>query len=256
MRRHAAEGILLAGGGAAILLQLADPRVAAGVARHSDFAGRPLDRLVGTLDYLYAIVFGDAEIVRAAARRVNRAHAPVRSAEGDAAPAYRAFDVDAQRWVAATLFAVAIDLEGRVIRPLDAPGRAALLAGYAALGTRLQMPAEDWPDSPAAFDAYWAERLASLEVTDEARHVARSLLFPTALPAPLASGLMPLVRLVTAGLLPPKIRDDYGIRWTPRAQRAFDGWMRTLRILQRITPAWIRHAPVHGSLRRWRARLR
>ncbi|HWR85066.1 MAG TPA: oxygenase MpaB family protein, partial [Rhodoglobus sp.] len=49
------EAILLAGGGAAILQQLANPVVAAGVAGHSDFAERPLDRLHGTLTYLYVI---------------------------------------------------------------------------------------------------------------------------------------------------------------------------------------------------------
>ena len=36
-----AEGILLAGAGRAILLQIADPRVGHGVADHSDFAQRP-----------------------------------------------------------------------------------------------------------------------------------------------------------------------------------------------------------------------
>ena len=36
----AREGILVAGAGRAILLQIADPSVAAGVARHSDFGSR------------------------------------------------------------------------------------------------------------------------------------------------------------------------------------------------------------------------
>src|SRR5689334_22246976 len=105
LRRRSAEGVLLAGGGAAILLQLADPRIAAGVARHSDFVGRPLDRLFGTLDYLYAVVFGEPELARAAVRRVNRAHAPVRGDDDRKRP-YNAFDTDAQRWVVATLYRV------------------------------------------------------------------------------------------------------------------------------------------------------
>ncbi len=62
MQEVAGEGILLAGGAAAILLQVADPRVAAGIAAHSDFADRPLDRLHATLTYLYVTAYGtDAE---------------------------------------------------------------------------------------------------------------------------------------------------------------------------------------------------
>jgi uncharacterized protein (DUF2236 family) len=49
MRLVAREGALLAGGARAILLQIAHPAVGRGVAEHSDFAGRPLDRLRATL---------------------------------------------------------------------------------------------------------------------------------------------------------------------------------------------------------------
>ena len=42
IRRVAREGLLLAGGGRATLLQVAHPGVAHGVYDHSDFADRPL----------------------------------------------------------------------------------------------------------------------------------------------------------------------------------------------------------------------
>jgi uncharacterized protein (DUF2236 family) len=48
----AREGVLLAGGARAILLQLANPAVGRGVARHSDFASNPLQRLRNTLSYV------------------------------------------------------------------------------------------------------------------------------------------------------------------------------------------------------------
>ena len=76
MQEVAGEGIPLAGGAAAILLQVADPRVAAGVARHSDFAERPLDRLHGTLTYLYVLAYGTEEEQHRVARRVGQAHRP------------------------------------------------------------------------------------------------------------------------------------------------------------------------------------
>ncbi len=255
-RRHGAEGVLLLGGGAAILLQLADPRIARGVARHSGFRERPLDRLIGTLDYVYAIGFGDDELARAAVRSVNARHAPVRGAAAGQDPAYNAFDADAQRWVASTLLAVALELEERLWGPLDTATADAIVRGYAPLGARLQADAAGWPASRAEFDAWWQGRIADLQVGDEARGVARALLSSS--PAlPLGASLaLPPVRLITAALLPRDIRDAYGFRWTPRAARTSDAWLRSIATVWPVLPRAVRHAPMRASLRRVRRRTR
>ncbi|MFF2496066.1 oxygenase MpaB family protein [Agromyces sp. NPDC058064] len=267
-RRHAAEGVLLLGGGAAILLQLADPRVARGVARHSDFAGRPLDRLFGTLDYVYAVGFGDEAVRRAAVRRVNARHAPVRgdaadSADGEADEAgdarsarYSAFDADAQRWVASTLLATALAVEERLWGPLDEREADAIVRGYAPLGGSLQAGREGWPASRAEFEAWWQARLAALDVGDDARGVARILLGGSAALPPGTRLLLPLVRLSTAALLPAPIRAAYGFRWTPRAERVSAAWLRGIAIVWPLLPRVVRHAPMRGSLRRARLRNR
>jgi uncharacterized protein (DUF2236 family) len=255
-RRHGAEGVLLLGGGAAILLQLADPRVAHGVARHSGFIDRPLDRLVGTLDYVYAIGFGDDEIAGAAVRRVNARHVPVRGPSGDGRPAYSAFDADAQRWVASTLLAVALDLHERLWGPLDVADGDAIVRGYAPVGLRLQAERAGWPESREEFDAWWGERLARLAVGSDARSVARSLLSgASALPFG-AAVLLPPVRLITAALLPPLVRDAYGFRWTPRVERVANGWLAGIAIVWPLLPRVVRHAPMQASLRRARRRSR
>ncbi|MEF3403770.1 oxygenase MpaB family protein [Agromyces sp. CCNWLW203] len=255
-RRHGAEGVLLLGGGAAILLQLADPRVARGVARHSGFRERPLDRLIGTLDYVYAIGFGDEQLAAEAVRTVNRRHAPVRGSAEGGQPAYNAFDADAQRWVASTLLAVALELHERLEGPLPAATADVIVRGYAPLGVRLQAAGEGWPDTRADFDVWWAERLAALEVGDEARAVARSLL-ADASALPLGAGLLlPLVRLMTAALLPAPIRAAYGFNWTPRVERVANGWLAAIAALWPLLPRAIRHAPMRASLRRAKRRSR
>lgn len=255
-RRHAAEGVLLLGGGAAILLQLADPRVARGVARHSAFRERPLDRLIGTLDYVYAVGFGDASVAEEAVRAVNRRHAPVRGDAEAPAPAYSAFDADAQRWVASTLLAVALELHERLWGPLSHDTADAIVAGYAPLGGRLQAGEEDWPATRAEFDEWWSARLAALDVGDDARTVARTLLTETsALPFG-AAALLPLVRLVTAALLPAPLRSAYGFRWTPRVERVANGWLDAIAVVWPRLPRAIRHAPMHASLRRAERRSR
>lgn len=258
--RHAAEGVLLLGGGAAILLQLADPRVARGVARHSDFAGRPLDRLFGTLDYIYAVGFGDESVRRSAVRRVNSRHAPVRGGadgSGDTStPAYSAFDADAQRWVASTILATALALEERLWGPLDERDADAIVRGYAPLGASLQAGRESWPERRVEFDAWWHARLAETSVGDEARRVARILLGGAAALPPGTRFLLPLVRLLTAALLPESIRSAYGFRWTPRTERVSAAWFRGIALVWPLLPRAVRHAPMRASLRRARRRNR
>lgn len=253
LRRHVPDATLLAGGPAAILLQLADPRIAAGVARHSGFRERPLDRLAGTYQYLSALALGDDRDIRHVVRLVNARHANVR---GDEPRPYDARDADAQRWVAATLLATALDLEERLDgRPLDRRTADALVRGFGQFATRLQVPDAGWPASHAEFAAWWTDRLETLVVGDEARGVARDLLAGVGLPGVLRPLTAP-VRLVTAALLPPALREAYGFRWTPRARRVAEAWIRFLGIARRLVPAPIRSSPMRISLRRLRQRSR
>jgi uncharacterized protein (DUF2236 family) len=253
LRHHGADATLLAGGAAAILLQLADPRIAAGVARHSGFRDRPLDRLAGTYQYLAAIVFGDERDIRHVVRLVDARHARVRGSEP---VEYDAREADAQRWVAATLLGVTLEFEGRLDgRDLDETIADALVRGYAPFASRLQAADAGWPASHAEFTAWWHARLETLTVGDEARAVARDLLAGAGLPAPLRP-LMAPVRLITAALLPPTLREDYGFRWTPRTRRSAEAWIRALGVLRRLVPAGIRALPMRISLRRVRRRSR
>ena len=89
-RRVNRENVLLLGGGRALLMQLAHPKVAAGVDEHSDFRTHPVRRLRRTVRMTMAIVFGDLKTAEAAAQSVNRVHGRVRG-EKDAP---RTLDLD------------------------------------------------------------------------------------------------------------------------------------------------------------------
>src|SRR5438067_1046779 len=80
-RRVNRENVLLLGGGRALLMQLAHPKVAAGVDEHSDFRSHPVQRLRRTVLMTMAIVFGDRETALSAARAVNQTHGKVRGHE-------------------------------------------------------------------------------------------------------------------------------------------------------------------------------
>lgn len=262
----AGDAVLLAGGGRAILLQLADPRVGHGVARHSDFAARPLDRLHGTMTYLYAIVDGTPEESAFVRRHVDRAHGPVHSdrhAEPDADdPArdehgelrYDAFDRDAQLWVAATLWDSAVRVWERVHGPLDPDHAETVYRQYSVVGTSLQVPASAWPADRAAFDRWWADRVARLHVDDEARAVARDLLHPR---SPLWLRLvMPVAGLVTTALLPAPVREAYGLPWDARRARRADLVLDVLARVWPHVPSRLRTLPRDRYLAGLRRRMR
>ncbi|WIB65230.1 oxygenase MpaB family protein [Curtobacterium sp. MCBD17_040] len=238
VRRFAADGSLVMAGGRAILLQIADPVVAAGVARHSDFAHRPQQRLVHTLQYVYAVVLGSPADARAAAAFVEHAHRPVQGAD----------DPDHQLWVAATLYESALRMHEVLRGPVDPALAAAVLTAYEPLGGALRVPADRWPSTPAAFDAYWRRASAALRVTDEARGVVRDLLHPRFAPVWIRA-LMPVARIVTVGMLPPDLRTAYGFAWGGAEQRRYDRTVAVLRRVVAAVPGPVRRLPVRMLLR-------
>ena len=252
----AGEAILLACAGRAILMQIALPPVGAGVAAHSDFAGRPMSRLKATLTYSYAAVLGNAADRAAVRTLVDRAHGPVHAsgtgvAGADDTVAYNAFDPDLQRWVAVTLYDSAVVAFESVFGPLDPAGAEAVLAGFAPLGTCLQVPADRWPADLAAYRAYRDATVARLEVTDRARRVAHAVLHPVT-PWYLRAAA-PLIGLLTAGYLDPTLRAAYDLPWDDRRQRRFDRLIAGLRVVYPRLPRRLRWWPcLHylGQLRR------
>jgi uncharacterized protein (DUF2236 family) len=60
------------------------------------------------------------------------------------------------------------------------------------------------------------------------------------------------LQLITIGLLPPRVRQDYGFTWTARDARALARWTLALRLLHRALPRLIREWP---AARRRQARL-
>lgn len=249
----AGEAVLLAGGGRAILLQLANPGVGHGVAEHSDFVERPLSRLHGTMTYLYAIVFGTPAEVAQVRRVVGRAHRPVHDGRTSTVR-YDAFDPELQLWVAATLYDSAVQLFERVHGPIDPAHAEAVYQDYALVGASLQMPRELWPPDLASFRRYWDDAVAGLEVDDVTRRVAHELLHPTTGPWWLRL-VMPLARLVTAGSLPTSVRDDFGLPWAPSSQRRYDRVMRVTAAVVPHLPPRLRHVLRDAYLRRLRAAM-
>jgi uncharacterized protein (DUF2236 family) len=99
------EAAIFLGAGRALLLQLAHPWVAAGIAEHSRTLADPIDRFHRTFNTVFTMVFGTLDSALAAARRLHRRHGavtgmlPSTAGRYAAGSAYRANEVSALRWV-------------------------------------------------------------------------------------------------------------------------------------------------------------
>lgn len=239
-RRVNRENILLLGGGRALLMQLAHPKVAAGVDEHSDFRAHPIRRLRRTIRMTMAIVFGDRETALAAARGVNQVHARVQGRD------YRALDPELLLWVYATLADTALVTYETFVQPLVRSEREEFHQEFKLLGELLGIPRERFPATVADFDAYLEEMVATgpVRVDARARELAAQVMRPPArlLPGPV---MLPL-NVVTTGLLPPALREQYGLPWGPRQQRAYRLAIAVVPRVIALTPPLLRVWPRPG----------
>ncbi|GAA4114988.1 oxygenase MpaB family protein [Enteractinococcus coprophilus] len=238
----AREGIILAGAGAAIGLQVAHRSVAAGVQQHSNFTADPLGRLRRTLQYIFAVVLPEAQPARGTVIDwVARAHVPVEGVV-DGAP-YSAADPQTQRWVTATLYWTAEQIRWRIWgERLAADDAEQIYRSYAVLGTALGMPEASWPEDRASFQRYWDQQMSTLQVTAVGRQIMTDLFAAHSVPTWLRAA-MPLARFLTAGLLPADIRCQLGWDWDGAKSIREDRLWRILRYAYPRLPTGIRYAP-------------
>ncbi len=236
IRRLGREGALVVGGGRALLMQLAHPSVARAVADHSDFQADPFARLRATLEATSTIVFGTDEEASRVASAIHVVH------DRAAGPGYSANDPALLCWVNATLTDTAI----RVYRDLVGRLTDADAARYYEESTRvaeiLGCPRDQQPAGLAEFRAYVREMIDTLEVTDVARRMGHSVLHPR-LPL-VAEPPLALFRFVTVGMLPRRLREQYGLRWDGRRKLVLRAGTTATRTMLTMVPPPIRHAPL------------
>jgi uncharacterized protein (DUF2236 family) len=229
--------LLLGAGPRALLLQLAHPQVAAGVAEHSDFRADPWRRLQGTLRSYLTIVYGTVTEARAEIRRLNGLHRSIRGR------GYTARDPELSLWVHATLVDTTIVAADAWLEPMTTQQRARYYAETVPIGRAFGVRDDLLPAGIDAFDAYVASMLAPdgpVHPGPVARDLADAVLHPPLGPVLPAFGWVPAKAYSwtlwpSLGLLPESVRDEYGFRWGP---------------LERVVSAWL-----VAGWRLWRPRL-
>jgi uncharacterized protein (DUF2236 family) len=235
IRRVSSEAVLLLGGGRALLMQLAHPKVAAGVADHSGFEEDPFGRLRRTLEATYTIVFGSDDEADLVARKLWAIHEHVKGAD------YHANDPELLMWVHATLVDTALRVHARFLRPLSGRDAARYYQDSVAVAEVLGVPRDMQPPDLVAFNRYMRQMVGSLQVSDTARELADSVLHPR-LPFVAEPG-MALARELTTGLLPRPLRQQFGLGWDRNRKSALLLASAASRTLLPRVPGAVRRAP-------------
>jgi uncharacterized protein (DUF2236 family) len=246
------ERVAVLGWGRAILLQLAHPLVAAGVAEHSGFTlsrWARLERLQATVGAMVELSFGGEEQRRRTAARINaihdRVHGTLAAEVGRYPPGtrYTATDPELLRWVHATMLDSIPLAHERFVGPLTSDEKDRYCVESEEVGRLLRIPGALLLRRASEVTRVLDEAMngGGIAVGPQARTVAANLLYP-----PLTDPTRPaawLTRLVTLGLLPPRVRDAYGFPWSAQRDVSLRIVSATVRRLLPLMPGFLRYWP-------------
>jgi uncharacterized protein (DUF2236 family) len=253
--RVSRDSIVFLGAGRAALLQLAHPYVAHAIEQHSETQRDPVGRFNRTFSHVYGMIFGDLDGALGAARRVRGVHDGVNGHIDEDVGGlsrghrYHANEAGALLWVYATLIETAVMTHEVGFGPLSPEDRDRYYQEARRFGRLFGLGDGMLPPSWEAFTAYCAGMYAgdALAVGRPAREIATFLLAPPSLPFRPA---MRWYRTLTAGLMPPRLREAYGLPFSRLDGFVYEGSLRALRAGWTHLPDRVRLRPEYIEARR------
>jgi len=251
LRRVIGEQVVGLSGPRALLMQAAHPVAFAGFFAHTGALDEPYRRLARTARVLDLVAFGSAEDARRATRRVRAMHRRVRGELAEpagrfaAGTPYAADDPALLLWILAALADSAALVYQRYVTALSAGEREALWADYRVVGRQFGLRADEMPATWDDFQAYMLDMVEGqdLHVTEEARDLALQIVMRPPVPLRMRP-VLELVNRITVGLLPARLRRQYGFAWDPvRAVAARGGAEYARRFVVPLLPERLRLVP-------------
>jgi uncharacterized protein (DUF2236 family) len=233
------EFLLMLGGARSVMLEIAHPLIAAGVAHHSNFRRNPLKRLFGTVRTMILLTFGDGRMAQIAAQHTNRCHTNVHGTLDEtvgstqAGTHYSATDPALRLWVFATLVDSNLLVHDLFVRPLNVEEKSAYYEDSKRMAHMLGVPPRVMPPTYADFQQYMQEMFDgdALSVGAEGRDVMHGLLYH-----PLLGGIVRLASYASIGLLPDRIREEFGYAWNERDEKFLRWLIATVRRIRGFIP--------------------
>jgi uncharacterized protein (DUF2236 family) len=206
----------------ALLMMATHPVAFEGFFAHTGALDDPYARLQRTAVVMNAVAFGSQAEADRLTRRVRAMHARVRGSLPEDAgrfPAgtpYRGDDPELLLWILASLADSAAIVYQRYVAALSDAEREALWADYRLVGRQFGLRAADMPPTWDDFQAYMLDMVEGedLHVSEEARELAVQIVMRPPVPLRLRP-MLELANQITVGLLPPRLRRQYGFAWDP-----------------------------------------
>lgn len=222
IRRVHREHVVGLSGPRALLMQAAHPVAFAGFFVSTGALDDPYPRLARTAAVINTIVFGECAEANEATRRVRAVHARTGGRLSEPAgrfPAgtpWAADDPDLLLWVIATLADSGLLVYEHYVGSLQRAQREAYWQDYRVMGELFGLAAGQMPANTDEFEGYMHDMLAGdvLAVGNQARRLAIQIVLRPQVPA-LHRPLLELANFITVGLLPARLRRQYGLRWDP-----------------------------------------
>lgn len=254
--RISREPVLLLFGMRALLLQIAHPAVAQGVADHSRYRSDPLGRGIRTFQAVHAMVFGTRESALEAALAVHKIHARVHGSLPDPLPPgysrdYSANDPQALLWVAATLLDSSVLAYELCIEPVSEFDKERFYQESKLFGQLFGVPVALYPATWTEFTKWMKKTVAgdNIVVTQTAKEILQGLLFGTRF----ARLLAPVNYAIAAMTLPQKIREQFGLKQTLWVRVTYKSVLMLAILVMRVIPRRYRAVP---AARRGERRLK
>lgn len=231
-RVHANPVALAIGGVAAVLLELAEPRVRSGVWDHSTFKTDPLARMRRTGEATLITTYGPTRAAEARVAMVTRMHARVggTTPEGQV---YTALEPELMTWVHVTAGWGFLNAYHRYVAPLTPAERDRYYAEGGRLGRMFGAP--EPPDSQAGVEA-WFDRMRPMLV---GHPIIGEFLAIVSTTSPLGfagRAIQPLVVQAAIDLLPPDIRAQIGLQTRPLRLAVAQAILKTMAQAARHAP--------------------
>src|SRR5262245_5267660 len=180
INRELASGLA---GPRAVLMQIAHPLIAAGVAEHSQFRKHRFARLYRTSMAAAAITFGSRELaqrtIEAINRRHQRVHGTLQQQAGEFPPGtvYDANDPQLKLWVLGTIIESTLLVHDLFVARLSDAQRQAYYNDSLIVAKLFDIPEDLTPPTYADFCSYMSATVGSdiISVSDTARAIAHEL---------------------------------------------------------------------------------
>ncbi|MEU1521932.1 oxygenase MpaB family protein [Nocardia rhamnosiphila] len=236
-----------------LLIDVAHPIVAAGVRDYSVFESDPYGRAERTVDMIMGVVYGRADAL-ATAQRLRDMHQQF-TGELPTGGRYSALNPEAFHWVHASLVHGVYTQQktlGRGWKPGEVEQFYQEMRQVGRLyGVRDKDMPPDWASFCSWFDDMVANKLERSDMTDRVFAVLSSPKpppFPVLRRGPLWNfTVRPIAggtnAVITAGLLPPELRELVGVAWGRRRRMIYGFYAVTLRATVPRLPRFVRLVP-------------